>query len=436
MTQLLTRNSSPYALFREKFRYNFFQKGIKPVDARQPIPDELALEMIQELDVTKDALIGVFDAFLILTTHLREQGYTNIVLLESLHNNLTSKQEEYYNTIKQVCEQSGIKYYVPPMNNYGRCDMKFDVIIGNPPYQDLKEGSRSGSSSEPLWWQITKKSFSILKDDGILSFVTPTTLFTGGEQFTSFLLGKSAKYNLQKVDFSANNHFNVGIDICRWVAKNSKPNFNVEVNDGRVIDASRVDYISTDKEFDSIIETLINSNQSKLTFNQSKSYDYRTVAKELERLNFNQSNRYDYQAVAKDLKKDNCPEEWAKDLTDAPDDEHIYPVANNDKIKYSRVKWKDYGVWRVFVPQFTGNKDLKFWIDDKMAATGSTWTHRCSCKEEAERILSIVNTPEYKWIINKLKVNGRITGKIRSLPAAPLEEVLTLEQISYIQSQL
>jgi hypothetical protein len=414
----MTVTEAPLFLKREALR-QFFNQGIKPVDGRQPIPEELAQDMVQELiefDVPKDALIGVVDSFMILTLVLQEHGFTNLVLLENTHKNLTSLHETYYNTIEGACKKIGVKYYVPPMNNYSRCDMKFDVVIGNPPFQDTVEGSRSGSSSEPLWWQVTNKSFGILKDDGIISFITPTTLFSGGGQFTSLLLGEDTDYNLKFIDFSADNHFNVGIDICRWVAYNSKPEFNVTINDGRVVNSKNVDYISTDIQFDEILATLRNFNGSKLTFNQS--------------------NRYDYNAVARELKKSNLPIEWAKDLVDSPDTEYTYPVANNDKIKYSRIKWKDYGVWRVFIPQFTGNKDLKFWVDDKMAATGTTWTHRCKSKKEAEQIMSIVDTPEYKFIINKLKLNGRITGKIRSLPAHSLQEVLSSEQLSYIQSQL
>ena len=418
MSTIMMQQPSVYELARIKFR-DEFKKGITPIDGRQPIPDELAKTMVQELidlEVPKDALIGIFDAFLILSTHLKEVGYTNLVLLENTHNNLSNAQGTYYSNVQNICEKSGIKYYVPPMNNYGRCNMKFDVIIGNPPYGDTKEGTRSGSSSEPLWWQITKISFNLLKDNGIISFISPTTIVNGGEQFTELFLGQNAKYDLKKVDFSADDHFKVGIDICRWVAKKSKPSHLITINDGRVINSSRVDYISQDKNFDEILETLVNYDGDKLTFNQT--------------------NRYDYNAVARKLKKSGLPEEWSKDIVNVQDDEYLYPVANNDKIKYSRVKWKDYEVWRVFVPQFVGNKDMKFWIDDKMAATGTTWTHRCNSKEDAEKILSIVDTIEYKWIINKLKVNGRITGKIRSLPAAHLSEVLSPEQLAYIQSQL
>jgi len=294
--------------------------------------------------------------------------------------------------------------------------MNFDAVLGNPPYSDKKEGSRSGSSDSPLWWQITEKSFDLLKNGGTIHFITPTGIVSGSDRFTSLFLGKNAKYDLKSVNFDANNYFNVGIEICSWVAKKSKPSHMISINDGRVVDSSLVNYISIDENFDDIFKTLINYPGEKLTFNQSNSYDYRSVSRE--------------------LKKSNLPEEWAKELVDYQDDEHPYAVANNSKIKYSRVKWKDHGVWRVFIPQFSADKDLKFWIDDKMAATGTTWTHRCNSKEEAEKILSYIDTPEYKWIINHLRVSRRITGKIRSLPATSLSDVLSEDQLNYIQSQL
>ena len=95
---------NPFQSARINFR-DRFAKGITPVDPRQPIADDIALAMVQELinnNVPKDALIGVYDAFMILSTHLKEQGYTNIVLLENLHSELTARQEEYYNTVKQI----------------------------------------------------------------------------------------------------------------------------------------------------------------------------------------------------------------------------------------------------------------------------------------------------------------------------------------------
>ena len=59
MTQeTMTVTLSPFEKARIKFR-DSFKRGIKPVDGRQPITDELALEMIEQLDVPKDAVIGL-----------------------------------------------------------------------------------------------------------------------------------------------------------------------------------------------------------------------------------------------------------------------------------------------------------------------------------------------------------------------------------------
>jgi len=136
---------------------NYYQQGIKPVDGRKPIPEDLALLMVQELkdnNVPVDALIGVHDTFLTLTLTLIEYGFTNIVLMENNHKNLTSLQEKYYNTIEKGCDKIGVTYYVPPMNNYNRCDMDFGVVIGNPPYSDTSSGSTNNGNLDSKFFLI------------------------------------------------------------------------------------------------------------------------------------------------------------------------------------------------------------------------------------------------------------------------------------------
>jgi len=52
--------------------------------------------------------------------------------------------------------------------------MKFDIVIGNPPYQaSVKESTKSGSSHS-LWPLFVKIAIDLLEDDGLLVFVTPT----------------------------------------------------------------------------------------------------------------------------------------------------------------------------------------------------------------------------------------------------------------------
>ena len=415
----MTQTLSKYDAMREVFRKNF-REGIKPVDTRQPIPDDLALAMIQELedyDVPKDALIGVYDAFLILSAHLKEHGYTNIVLLENDHRNLTSPQQKYYDSIKKVCDNSGITYYVPPMNNYNRCDMKFNVVMGNPPYQSPKDsGNKRGSATNPLWWDITNISLTLLKKDGILSFITPTNIVNGGDSFTKTFLGADRQYDLNKVDFTAGDSFKVGIPICRWVVTNKlTTGNNVIVTDGRVLDTSDTLKISSDKTFDEILNKVFHYDGEKLKFNVANSYDFRMVARHLQ--------------------KQGLPTEWAKDLTMTPDDDHKYPVNINGKIKYSRVKWRRNGTPRLFIAKM--QNPLKIEYSSEWEADGSTFTMEFDTEEDARIAQSYLTNPIYMWIIEQTRVSGRINGTtVSKLPNAPIEEVLTSEQLSYIQSQL
>lgn len=159
-----------FSIKRQALR-EFFNQGIKPVDERRPIPEEIAQQMVNKLTdngVDKSACIGVIDTFLILALTLKEHGYHNIIVLENSQSNLTNLQEKYYDTIEKACEKIDIKYYIPPMNNYSRCNMKFDVIIGNPPYQ-----SGTKSSGNTIWDKFVSQSLELLNEGGILSFITP-----------------------------------------------------------------------------------------------------------------------------------------------------------------------------------------------------------------------------------------------------------------------
>jgi hypothetical protein len=51
-------------------------------------------------------------------------------------------------------------------------DVKFDVIVGNPPYQRDREVRNIGA---PLWPDFIEKSMDILAEDGYLGFVIPAT---------------------------------------------------------------------------------------------------------------------------------------------------------------------------------------------------------------------------------------------------------------------
>lgn len=49
--------------------------------------------------------------------------------------------------------------------------MKFDIIVGNPPYQELKEGN---TNSKAIWPSFVERSVLILKEGGYLNMVHPS----------------------------------------------------------------------------------------------------------------------------------------------------------------------------------------------------------------------------------------------------------------------
>lgn len=130
-------------------------------------------------------------------------------------------------------------------------DMKFDVIVGNPPYQD---GTQSGGQNK-IYNQFSKKTLELLKHSGTISFVTPTSVLKESKRFSLVNMD-----GLKIVDFRANNHFDVGIGICWWMIDKTYQGPVTVYNNQGVSTQSNTnviyDYSVVNKDFAIIYESL------------------------------------------------------------------------------------------------------------------------------------------------------------------------------------
>jgi hypothetical protein len=106
-------------------------------------------------------------------------------------------------------------------------DMLFDVVLGNPPYQD----SANKAKNNKLWYKFVKTGVELVKSDGYLIFVTPSSIFIPtvgfGKWFTNTLL---QKYSLvEAVIHGEGEYFDVGVDTSHWIIQNSIDNHQVPV---------------------------------------------------------------------------------------------------------------------------------------------------------------------------------------------------------------
>ena len=347
---------NPFEKARLKFR-DEFSKGIKPVDGRQPIVDDLAKEMVGELvsaGVAKDAHIGVIDAFMILSTHLKEAGFTNLTILENGHRNLSPSQEKYYNNIKTIAHKSNIEYYVPPMNNYNRCDMRFDVIMGNPPYQGDSEAKRW-----VIWHQFLE--LALTQSDRV-SYVIPTSITSPGKMWNLI------RDNLVSIDFTIGEHFKgVGSTFCRIVVDK---NFS-----GETTIVAEDEIISLDVSGYGFLPPNVNAHNLNL---------YKFLNKKRE---WKRTTEYHTSKKSKWYDEDGEIEVWH---TNAQTLKTNIPHPNNNLIRV--------GVTLSGYPEFK--------VMNKIGGSQVIVYTVCDTVEEAESLAEYLNGPDIQEVMNVFKWSG------------------------------
>jgi hypothetical protein len=178
--------------------------------------EKLAEEMVERLPerLFRSAITTFLDPafgggqFLIaIAKRLKRYGHSKANILSRLYG---YEDNELYIANANLGVLNGANLSVRKYSDYVSkgTDMKFDVVIGNPPFQD---GNKTGGQNK-LYGAFSKKSLSLLKENGSLAFITPIPVTRPNKRFS--LIGEPG---LEYVNFQANNHFTVGITVCSWI---------------------------------------------------------------------------------------------------------------------------------------------------------------------------------------------------------------------------
>lgn len=144
----------------------------KKEDEMYRIPDrELLMDMCDEMlkKVAKYAKIYVIqDAHGHICDYLLSKGYNNLY---------TEKSYKYFPK-GELAKIAGLDR-VNLLTDKQIDKMDFDVVIGNPPYQD----SSNNDIASNLWSKFWVKALSLTKDDGIVSLITPFSWCSPSQDF-------------------------------------------------------------------------------------------------------------------------------------------------------------------------------------------------------------------------------------------------------------
>lgn len=143
--------------FRTKFK-----EGLQPLDTGHNIhtPYELCLRILDKIKPNSNQTFGIFYTIEFAIILIEDFGLdpSNIWLFGD------SPEKE------KIANHLGINYN--KIHSRKNKMIKFDVIVGNPPYDRADEGS-----SAKLWTQIFENSIDLLNTNGFIGMASPTSWF-------------------------------------------------------------------------------------------------------------------------------------------------------------------------------------------------------------------------------------------------------------------
>jgi hypothetical protein len=257
--------------------------------------------------------------------------------------------------------------------------MKFDVTIGNPPYQDPNNDKRM------LWNQILDKMAEVTKDGGYMAVVTPSTWLTASTNIHNSYRVFEEKQVEEAVIFDKDDSpFEEGTTVSYSIIKNIPRQTNTNLYFAKYSKKTK-DLVSTidiakEKFWPGQLEPINLAIHDKL--------------KSFPKIEFIKSCEFHNQGLKK---KKRVSDTKSKCF---PYTHHVSAAIT----RYTSVKFSNHDTWKVMVP-LTSTID-KAVIDNNCGHGEDMLSLYVADEDTAKNIKALFNTKFYKFI-GKLYKNGR-----------------------------
>tara|TARA_B110000503_G_scaffold109914_1_gene164481 strand:+ start:295 stop:1467 length:1173 start_codon:yes stop_codon:yes gene_type:complete len=360
-------------------------------------PKDLTTTVLNNVELSNRKILVLFNVeFVISLVELYNVDPANITFYSD-HDNKTN-----------LVSRFGVKYI-----NTLEQEMKFDVVIANPPYQDSED------SGGTLWGKFASKAFNKLTaPDGYVVMIHPPS-FIGKHQSKG--KGKSDysvfnNYQIEQIhlldDKEKNKYFpGVGTKICWYIGRNQPVHTDTTVvgyDNGNTVEF--MTHFPSTTFLPNIVNDLSIRIHNKL----------RAVAS----LKFNQKRELHYH---------NMKIKGTVDNVSTPT--HPYKSYFSHKItRYSSFTFSDYANIKLMVPQTStiGNA----FIDKDCNVSEDLFYVCCNTNKEASDLLTYLNSNLVKYI-GKTYRPGRNLGSLLAagiIPEPTASIVLNQEELDYINA--
>ena len=265
----------------------------------------------------------------------------------------------------------------------------FDIIIGNPPWNDKKKGTQGGSRAKnSLWDKFIKKSLRILNENGYLGFINPSQwrgLGPGYRKIMDIIKIKQLIYLHIFGEKQSKIIFGVGSRFDLFILKNTQNTKSTEIIDElgnkNYIQLSEWDFLPN-YGFGNIKKIITEENGINVIFSYSLYFAYeKGKKKDMSKI---KTNIFKYPVVHSITKKDGIVCWYSKEIKE---DKNGHSHFGEPKVLLN------FGRHQYPVNDFEG----------KYGMSQITFGIPIKSKKEGDDIIKAINTEEFKEIIKATK---------------------------------